>query len=243
MFNIALCDDNLQFLNLLEGNIRRECARLIPEELECSVGPSFGNAEDVLSYIKLNPIDVLFLDIDMPNMNGFDLAKILCKEYKDTIIVFMSAYDNFVYDSFEFSPFAYLRKNCMVEEIPRVLNRVVEKILEPTKQLMLFTKEGNMSFYIKDILYFESKHNYFVVNCTSRRSYECRGTLSQIEEAVSHFNFFRIHSAFLVNMEYVDRIVDNSYISIKGRQLPVAQRRIVEFRKVYTEYTRRSIGE
>ena len=161
MFNIALCDDNLQFLSLLEGNLRRECARLIPEELECFVGPSFGSAEDVLSYIKDNPIDVLFLDIDMPKMNGFELAKVLCKEYKDTIIVFMSAYDNFVYDSFEFSPFAYLRKNCMVEEIPRVLNRIVEKILEPTKQLTLYTKEGTLSFYVKDILYFESKHNYY----------------------------------------------------------------------------------
>ena len=243
MFNIALCDDNTQFLNLLEGNIRRECARLIPEELECSVGPSFGSAEDVLSYIKVNPIDVLFLDIDMPNMNGFDLAQILCKEYKETIIVFMSAYDNYVYDSFEFFPFAYLRKNCLSEEISRVLKRIVDKILEPTKQLTLYTKEGNLSFFVKDILYFESKHNYYIVHCTNRRSYECRGTLSQVEETVSEFNFFRIHSAFIVNLEYVDRIIDNSYVLIKGRQLPVAQRRIVEFRKYYTEYTRRSLGE
>lgn len=241
MFNIALCDDNTQFLKLLEGNIRKECARLIQGEVKCAVGPSFEKAEDVLSYIKVNPIDVLFLDIDMPNMNGFDLAKILCKEYKDTIIIFMSAYDNFVYDCFEFSPFAYLRKNCMSDEIPRVLNRVVEKILEPTKQLTLYTKEGKMSFYVKDILYFESKHNYFVVNCTNKRSYECRGTISQLEEMVGQFEFYRVHSAFLVNMEYVDRIVDNSYVSIKGIKVPVAQRRIVDFRKVYTEYTRRCV--
>lgn len=242
MFNIALCDDNTQFLNLLEGNIRRECARLIPEELECTVGPSFGNAEDVLSYIKDNPIDVLFLDIDMPKMNGFELARILCKEYKDTIIVFMSAYDNFVYDSFEFSPFAYLRKNFMVDEIPRVIDRIVEKILEPTRQLTLYTKEGNLSFYVKDILYFESKHNYYIVHCTNRRNYECRGTLSEVEELVGQYNFYRIHSAFLVNIEYVDRIIDNSYISIKGKQLPVAQRRIVDFRKAYTECTRRGLN-
>lgn len=243
MLNIALCDDNSQFLNLLEGNIRYACARLVPEELECIVGPSFGNAEDVLSYINVHPIDVLFLDINMPNMSGFDLARILCQEYKDTIIVFMSAYDNYVYDCFEFSPFAYLRKNCMAEEIPRVLLRIVEKVLEPTKQLTLATKEGNISFYVKDILYFESKHNYFVVNCTHGKSYECRGTLSQVEEVVSPFHFFRIHAAFVVNMEYVDRIVDNSFVLIKGQHLPVAQRRIVDFRREYTAYTRRSLGE
>lgn len=242
MFNIALCDDNTQFLNLLEGKIRKECASLVPEKLECFIGPSFGSAEDVLLYIKSNPIDVLFLDIDMPKMNGFELAKILCKEYKDTIIVFMSAYDNFVYDSFEFSPFAYLRKNCMVDELPKLLTRVIEKLLEPTKQLTLVTKEGNFSFYVKDILYFESKHNNYIVHCNNMRSYECRGTLSQVEEAVTRFSFYRIHSAFLVNIEHVDRIIDNAYVSINGKLLPLAQRRIVEFRKKYTEYTRRSLG-
>ena len=242
MFNIALCDDNTQFLTLLESTIRQECARLIPEELGCVVGPSFGTAQEVLSYIKNYPIDVLFLDIDMPKITGFDLAKILCKEYKSTIIVFMSAYDNFVYDSFEFSPFAYLRKNCISDEIPRVLSRIVEKLTEPTKQLTLCTREGNMSFYLKDILYFESRHNDYTIHCTNKRNYECRGTLSQVEKSISHFSFFRIHSAFLVNMEYVDRVVKNSYILIKGQQIPIAQRRIIEFKKAYMEYTRRCLN-
>ena len=155
----------------------------------------------------------------------------------------MSAYDNFVYDCFEFSPFAYLRKNRMVEELPFVIVRIVEKILEPQKQLKLATKEGNLSFLVKDILYFESKHNYFLVNCTHGRSYECRGTLSQVEEAVSQFNFYRVHSAFLVNLEHVDRIVDNFFVLVKGQRVPVAQRRIGDFRKTYTTYTRRSLGE
>lgn len=241
MFNIAMCDDNPAFLKLLEGDIRNICAKFIPDSVECYVGPSFLKAEDVLTYIKNNPIDVLFLDIDMPNMNGFDLANILCKDYKDTIIVFMSAYDNFVYDSFEFSPFAYLRKNRMSEEVPCVLTRIVEKISNPAKQLIFNTKEGNMAFYVKEILYFESKHNYFTIYCTNKRSYDCRGTLSQVENMMTQFNFFRIHAAFIVNMDYVSRIMGASDVLIKDKLLPVSKRRMPEFRKVYTEYTRRCV--
>ena len=243
MLHIALCDDNSQFLSLLEGHIRQECAKLIAKERKFHILPPFGNAEEVLTYIKDHPIDLLFLDINLPNMSGFDLAKILCQEHRDTLIVFMSANDHFVYDCFEFSPFAYLRKNCIAEEIPRVLARIAEKSSQPTKQIMLATKDGNLSFFVKDILYIESKHNYFVVNCLYGKSYTCRGTLSQVEEAVSQFNFYRVHSAFLVNLEYVDRIVENSFVLIKGQSVPVAQKRMVDFRKTYSAYTRKSLGE
>lgn len=243
MLHIALCDDNSQFLSLLEETIRQECVKLLPKDIQCNLLPPFPNAEDVLTYIKDHPIDVLFLDINMPNMSGFDLAKILCKEHKDTMIVFMSANDNFVYDCFEFSPFAYLRKNGIAEGVPRVFARIAETISEPTQQIMLAAKEGNVFCLIKDILYIESKHNYFVVNCLYGKSYTCRGTLSHIEEAVAPFDFYRVHSAFLVNLEYVDRIVESSFVLIKGQRVPVAQRRMVDFRKTYTAYTRRSLGE
>ena len=243
MVTMALCDDNAQFLALLEDNIKQECANLRLKNFECNLLPCFTNAEDVLAYMKNHPIDVLFLDINLPSMSGFDLANILCQEHRETLIVFMSSEDHFVYDCFEFSPFAYLRKNCMAQELPRILARIAEKSLEPTKQIMLATKEGNLSCFIKDILYIESKHNYFVVNCLYGKSYTCRGTLSYVEDAVAQFNFYRVHSAFLVNLEYVDRIVENSFVLIKGQSVPVAQKRMVDFRKTYTAYTRRSLGE
>ena len=195
-----------------------------------------------MKYIKDKPIDVLFLDIDMPHMNGFELAKELCLEYPDTLIIFMSAYDDFVYDSFDFCPFAYLRKSKIIDKLPHVLNRIIGKLIKPKKQLSFMTKDGVMTFYVKDILYFESKRNYFIIFCTNKRSYECRGSLSKIEDTVLKFSFYRIHSGFLVNLEYVDRIVENSFVSIRGTHLPIAQRRVVDFKTVYLDYMRRSLN-
>lgn len=242
MFNIVLCDDNVQFLNLLREMIRKECALLMSDEEDCIVGPALGSGEEVLTYIKKNQIDVLFLDIDMPRLNGFELAKILCKEYKQTLIVFMSAFDNFVYDSFEYFPFAYMRKERIAQELPKVLKRIVDKITEPERNIVLCTTAGDKLVDTNDILYFESDRNYYIAHLVHGKSYACRGTLSEIEDQMKALDFFRIHSAFLINLEHVERISENGFVLLKNITLPIAQRRLKDFKKVYMEFTRRCFG-
>ena len=104
--NIVICDDNSLFLSSLMGVVRNECEKIFPSSVEINIGPSFENGSELIEHIRNNTVDVVLLDIDMPDMNGFEAAKYICKEHKDVKIVFMSAYDNFVYSSFEFYPFA-----------------------------------------------------------------------------------------------------------------------------------------
>ena len=74
MLTIAVCDDNPQFANLLTQRIRALCAYYLPDRIDCQITPSFGSGEDVLRYIQGHVIKILFLDIDMPKINGFRLA-------------------------------------------------------------------------------------------------------------------------------------------------------------------------
>ena len=185
---------------------------------------------------------MVLLDIDMPNMNGFEVAKLLCDEYKDIKIVFMSAYDNLVYSTFEFYPFAYLRKSHISDELPKVLERVMEKIREPKRQLKLITTEGTKVVDANSITYIESNHNYYLVHLVDSKEYICRGTIADFEKMVAKFDFFRTHAAYLVNLEYVDRIIENGCVLVKDRELPIAQRRIKSFKVAYMEYLRRAFG-
>lgn len=242
MFNIVFCDDNRQFLVLLDSVIRSECKKIVPNVEDVLIGPAFGSGQDVIEHIKNNHVDVLFLDIDMPNLNGFEVAKILCKEYKNIKIVFMSAYDNFVYSAFEFYPFAYLRKSHMSEELPKVLKRIVEKIQEPERQLSLFTNTGMKTIDINSITYVESKKNYYSVYLIQGREYVCRGTLSDFEKEVSNYDFFRIHSAFLINLEHIDKMLEKGQVLVANVSLPIAQRRMKDFKRTYMEYIRRCFG-
>lgn len=239
MFNVVFCDDNSNFLISLRTFMQKECKKYLNDGEEIILGPSLGDGEEAIEYIKHNHVDVLLLDIDMPKLGGFEVAKIICEEYSHIKIIFMSAYDNFVYSSFDFYPFAYLRKKHISEELPRVIKRLVEKMQEAPKQLMLLTTTGMKKLDVSMITYAESNKNYYTVHMLQGKQYECRGTLSSLENDVTDCDFFRVHSAYLVNLEHVERIMDNSYALVKHATIPIAQKRMQEFKKVYMEYIRR----
>lgn len=239
MFNIIFCDDNSQYLTWLTKHVHRVCSTVVPHGIDFSIGPAFGSGEEAMKYIAENHVDVLMLDIDMPGLTGFEMAKILCVEYPQIKIVFMSAYDNFVYSSFEYYPFAYLRKSQISKELPTVIKRIVEKMNETERQITLTTTQGIKRVDISSILYVESNRNYCTFHLIHNKEYVCRGTLATFENEVMSYDFFRIHSAFLINLEHVDRILEKGFVLVKKVTLPIAQRRLQEFKKTYMDYIRR----
>lgn len=241
MFNIIFCDDNTQYLLLLKSLVENECKKIFKKREDFTVGPAFGSGKEVIEYVKKHHVDVLLLDIDMPDLSGFEVAKIICAGYKHIKIVFMSAYDNFVYSSFEFYPVAYLRKAHISKEFPQVLKRIVEKMRESERKLILATKDGPKTIDINSIAYVESNRNYYTVNLIHGKKYVCRGTLTNFEAEVCKGSFYRIHSAFLVNLEHIERILENGNVLIANESIPIAQRRISDFKKAYMDYVRRSL--
>ena len=242
MYNIVFCDDNAGFLSLFRSFAKKHFRQIMPDEAEYEIGPCFGNGKEVLEYIKGHKVDVLFLDIDMPEMTGFELAKILCRDFKDTLVVFMSAYDNFVYESFNYLPFAYMRKAHIADDLPNVVLRIKNKLLEPSRYVTLSTKDKEIRVDAKEIMFFESDKNYYTTHMASGRKYSCRGTISNLEEAVKDLNFFRTHSAYLVNLEYAEKITDDGYLLVGNVTIPISQKRLKDFKKAFSEYARRSMG-
>ncbi|MBQ7379594.1 MAG: response regulator transcription factor [Clostridia bacterium] len=239
MFNIIFCDDNSQYLESLTSYVQKECSAIVPEGLDFSIGPVFRSGQEVLQYMGEHHVDVLLLDIDMPGMSGFDVAKIICKEYPHVKIVFMSAYDNFVYSSFEYYPFAYLRKSHLADEFPKIFSRLVERLIKTDRQIRIATTEGIKSLDANSILYIESERNYCTVHLTYGTKYVCRSTLTAFEQEITGFDFYRIHSAFIVNLEHVERIMEDGTVLVKNEMVPIAQKRAKEFKKAYMDYVRR----
>lgn len=243
MLRIALCDDDKEFLNDFINEITCACKAVLSEDIDYSIVPGFLNGEKLIEYAESNHIDLLFLDIDMPKLTGFEIAKVFSEKHEDTLIVFMSSYDNFVYDVFEYSPFAYLRKKDLKNDLSKIVKRLLDKVTAPIRQVTLSSKNGVVALMVDDILYIESSRNYYTVHCLEGKTYECRGTMSQVEYVVKPFDFFRVHSAFLVNLNNVERIMDNATVLVKDNiMIPVAQRRMADFKKEYMAFTRRCLN-
>lgn len=242
MLTIAVCDDNPQFAVMLAEKLRNLCAFSLPERIDCTVLPEFGTAEEVLQYMSDGSlINILFLDIDMPHTDGFGLAKQLCDKYPETVIVFVSSYENFVFNSFEYNPFRFLRKSHLDAELPATFQKIIEKCVTDNESLIFSTTEGERIIRIRDISYFEGIKNYVYIHCKANISYRYRGTVTEAEQLTSKYDFFRIHSAFIVNKENVDYIDEkNAVVRMNtGDSLCISRRKLNEFKQSYMEFIRK----
>lgn len=240
MLNICICDDSTEFIRAFNKQLAFMCKNYFSKDIKYSICGAFNTASDVIDYLESSNIDLLFLDIDMPEINGFDLAKHATMINPEIMIVFVSGHDQFVFEVFKFSPFAYLRKTMILEDLPEILKRINEFICRKNIRLDIDTVNGHISIPVKDVLYIESDKNYYTIITCTEDKIKCRGTLSDAEKVWANFDFFRVHSAYIVNMDYIQSVRRNQLtIGAHKVVIPIAQRRLATFRKSYAAYTMR----
>ena len=191
---IFICDDEPQMVRQIGQQVREYIPQSVIEE--------FSSARDLMQDLKEGNCDILLLDIDMPEMNGLEVARKL-KEYdKNLLLIFVTSHDELVYDSLQFHPFGFVRKSFLDVELPKVLADC-ERELRNKRALYHFrTGEGDVYLPLSEILYFESDGNYLLA-FTRERYYRFRETLSALQEVLSGQGFVRVHKGFLVNMAMI----------------------------------------
>ena len=240
MIRIAVCDDNTMYSKDLIRDIRAICAVKVPEQYDCQGHEGFQSAEDVISYLEKNKIDILFLDIEMKGMNGFELASILNQKFPDIIIIFVSAFENYVYSAFEYAPFRFLRKTHIDDELEDALLAAIDKLMSIQKTMVFDTIDGKIELRLVDILYIESERNYLIIHQTGGNTYRVRSTLSEMLDKIEEYDFCRIHNAFVINLSNIRRTEGNKSVTMKdGTNLPISARKSVDFKNAYMDFTSR----
>ena len=240
MINIAVCDDNIDFAKTLADKIRTICAFKIPDRYICQVAAEMSSSKAVLNYIKDNTINILFLDIDMPEETGFQLAEKINRLSPETIIIFVSSHENYVFSSFEYSPFRFLRKTMLNEELEDTLIKAVERYMSNAEVVTVRTERETVELRVRDILYIHSDGNYYVV-CGADFEYKCRGTMAQAGELVDSFSFFKINSGCYVNMKCIKRFESPNKLILESTELYISQRKVAAFKEVFMLFTRKRV--
>ncbi len=166
----------------------------------------------VMKAIQLQP-DLVFLDIEMPKMNGMDTAQSLTKIKKVPLIVFATAYPQFAAEAFRYEAIDYLLKPYDEEQLQQTVERIEKRLLasfesaqsKPTGKLAV-EAEG-------EILYLEPANILYIYRdgklskiITKRKIYETKTPLKELECRLTSYSFFRIHKSYLVNLTYVARL-------------------------------------
>lgn len=242
MIHIYVCDDSVEFRRIFDQTLDKLIPACFSKDLDYIIEDSVGSGEQLLKRIENKPMDVIFLDIDMPEMNGLELAKKITAINKEALIVFVSGYDHYVYQVFEFFPFAYLRKSHILDELPTVLKRISDKFDYDNRIITVRSINGEIKLDVRNIIFIKSEGNYYYIQ-TNTNTHKCRGTLNEIETLLSNFDFYRIHSAYIVNFNHIQKITQNEiFVSNQKNSIPIAQRRLSSFRVAYSDFTIRSFN-
>ncbi|MCF8272399.1 MAG: response regulator transcription factor [Flavobacteriaceae bacterium] len=183
---------------------------------------SFSNAIDGLNYLKNNTVDVIFLDINMPVLDGINFIKSL---EKPPLLIITSAYDEFAIETYELDVLDYLVKPIEFPRFMKALNKVEKRLnianrfpIENTKErLFIFVKidkKKMKKIFLDEILVIESLKDYLKINTLTGR-YIVHSTLTDFTNLLPTRDFLRIHRSYTVAIDKIDAVEGNS-LEIEG---------------------------
>ncbi|HEV7782824.1 MAG TPA: LytTR family DNA-binding domain-containing protein [Chitinophagaceae bacterium] len=244
MLKAILIDDEASSLNSLRQKILQHC----PEVMVIAV---CDDPQQGLEAVNTLEPDLVFLDIEMPVINGFTLLQKL--SFKNFELIFVTAYDHYAIKAIRFSALDYLVKPVEIEYLANAVARAVEKrnktvpnnrlellleniTAEKTKfrRIAIPTTEGIQFVKVEDLMYLEASVNYTKFHLQNNIRYTVSKTLKEFEDMLTDGTFLRIHNSYIVNKNFVEKYIrgeGGQVILSDGTMLDVSKRKKAEFLK------------
>ena len=243
---LAICDDEKSIRDVIAASVRE-----VSERIEIEL---YADANGILDA-DFNA-DILFLDIQMPGIDGMKAARIMRDKGRKTVIVFVTALEEQVFRAFDVGAFNYIVKPFSKNRIKEVIRSAIEQAEENNYiETTLSNKEGengsvrsitvktggcNTRVILSEITYAEIYDRRIILHMNDRDNIEYYGRISELEK-IAGMDFFRVHRAYLINLGYVGSY-DFKTVRVGDADIPVARGKYRELIKAYMTYYTRSEG-
>jgi len=181
---------------------------------------TFVSAMEALDFLKKNPCDLVFLDINMPDITGLDFSQLLPK---NTSVIFTTAYSQYAVDAFNINALDYLLKPIDFSRFMKACQKAYEKINEESPKIpYLFIKDGYdlVRVSIENLLFVESEGNYLTFKESDKKTVT-RMTMTEAIEMLPKSDFFRLHKSFVINLNHVKKI-ERHQVWVGAEAVPIA---------------------
>jgi len=230
MIKAIAIDDEPMALKVIENF----CGRIDFINLE----KTFNKPEDALKHLRKFPVDLLFLDIDMPGITGIELYK---ASEQNTMVIFVTAHSQYALDGFNLSAVDFIVKPFTFERFETAVNKAKEYYYYQTNkdnkdQQVIYVRVDYslMKISLADILYIESLADYIHIYLQNQKRITTRITMKAMEDKLSQKNFIRIHRSYIVPLAQIEN-VRNKTIAIAGKELPIGRSYEKEVAKLIKE--------
>lgn len=223
---IAIVDDQKNWRECVEELIKKHYGENIPQIDQFDCGESFYNQEEY---------DVVFMDIEMKEMDGFEAAKRYKQNNKDALILFLTTHVELSRRGYLINAFRYIDKACIVEEMEEALSSIDEL---PKKDHVIVLHVVNMAeihIRTKDILFIETDKRNIIVH-TVERDFKSNRGIEELETELKDYGFFRCHKSYLVNLERVRKIDKVFAYFTNGMKAMISTRKYPEMKERFFEY-------
>ncbi|MDU7029834.1 LytR/AlgR family response regulator transcription factor [uncultured Robinsoniella sp.] len=235
MIHIAVVDD--------EHIFRDSVSEIVKNKMQCLEIPfkihKLSDAKSLIDLVESIPISLIFLDIDMPEFNGLDAGEYLFKRNYNREIVYVSGYENYVFDALKYYPFNFVRKTHMQHEIPRTIENFIGIYNTDFKFITITSGYKTLRVLLKDILYISKMGRKTCITKSNEEPIYTWESMATIEKSCFDLGFSRISKDRIVNLKYVEGIEKGKITLNNGKTLPLSNEWLEVTVKQFLVYRRK----
>lgn len=237
MLHILICDDDRTFADFLSQQIT-----LLPEfDRRCMKITTLDDPRTIDKSV-IETSDLIFLDIDMGDINGLSLARKMRSISKSFILIFVTNYGEYAAEGYEVNAFRFLPKLQLKVKLPDYFSKALAACQSKNRTINVFCEGESTSVFLDQLVYAETDGRAAIlhINGTPPKALKVRMSLRSMEDKLCDEGFLRIHNSYLVNMNYLSSLQTSGATLTTGETLPLSLHNYRAIKSKYLEWKGRT---
>lgn len=221
-YQIGLCDDE-EYQIKLNGLYLKEIASKKGLDIECH---GFKTGKQLLKYLSVKHLDILFLDIDLGEESGIELAALLAARYPELVVIFVTGHREFTGEAFEVEAMGYLVKPFDIKKMESILSKALLQVSgiqrnQEDKEIIITDENLKKKIHIADILYIQRQQSKSMIH-TGQRTYNVYETITSLYERLGE-GFLRINQGEIANIKEIKELNGNVVLLKNGLEMSIGR--------------------